>query len=224
MENTLILYWYLETSSPSIPSLFVGEGNDDGSGSLQEMNSKGEVIFNYPIKHEVNSLVEWRGYLVSGCRVKGEGGNWSGNITVWDTKSRSIVTQWNTESPVYSLLSLKKKIINGEEDDYLCSGHDDGIINIWNSKGSLIRQLKGHTNTVTSLVMQGEHLISGSYDKTLRKWDLNTGQCLQILEGHTDYVNCVIESHGILFSGSDDKTIRVWNQSGKCIQTIQADD
>ena len=72
--------------------------------------------------------------------------------------------------------------------------------------------------------MQGEHLISGSYDKTLRKWDLNTGQCLQILEGHTDCVYCVIESHGILFSGSDDKTIRVWNQSGKCIQTIQADD
>ena len=136
------------------------------------------------------------------------------------TKSRSIVTQWNTESEVWSLLALKKKIINGEEDDYLCSGHDDVIINVWNSKGSLIRQLKGHTNAVTSLVMQGEHLISGSYDKTLRKWDLNTGQCLQILKGHTGYV---IEFHGILFSSSEDNTILVWNQSGKCIQTIETD-
>ena len=139
---------------------------------------------------QVKSLVEWRGYLASGLGLRKKEGMWSGNITVWDTKSRTIVTQWNTESPVCSLLSLKKKVINGEEDDYLCSGHYDGIINIWNSKGSLIRQLKGHTNTVTSLVMQGEHLISGSYDNTLRKWDLNTGQCLQILEGHTDL--CIV--------------------------------
>ena len=124
-------------------SIFCGEGSV-GSGSLQEINNEG-VVTTFPISHEVNSLVEWRGYLVSGCRAKGEGWSWSGNITVWDTKSRSIVTQWNTESPVCSLLSLKKKIINGEEDDYLCSGHIDGIINIWNSKGSLIRQLKGHT-------------------------------------------------------------------------------
>ena len=146
-----------------------------------------------------------------------------GNITVWDTQSRSIVTQWNTEYPVWSLLSLKKNKIISEEEDYLCSGHYDGMINVWNSKGECVRQLKGHTNEVRSLVMQGEHLISACWDNTLRKWDLNTGQCLQILKGHTGSVNCVIESHGILFSGSNDKTIRVWNQSGQCIQTIQAD-
>ena len=146
----------------------------------------------------------------------------TGDISVWDTLTRSMVTQWNTESSVHSLLSLKKKIIS-EEEDYLCSGHGDGMINVWNSKGECIRQLKGHTDGVQCLVMQGSHLISGSWDETLLKWDLKTGQCLQILEGHTNWVNCVIECHGLLFSGSYDNTILVWDQSGQCIQTIQAD-
>ena len=33
--------------------------------------------------------------------------------------------------------------------------------------------------------------ISGSYDKTVRVWDLESGVCLKVLEGHTDFVNSV---------------------------------
>ena len=141
--NSLLVFG---DNSSSSSTLFVGDGDSGSNGTLQEMNLEdGKFILNFPVTLEVrtickedaayygedghvlglqvNSLVEWRGYLVSGLWVEKEEGMSSGNITVWDTKSRSIVTQWNTESPVCSLLSLKKKVINGEEDDYLCSGH-----------------------------------------------------------------------------------------------------
>ena len=33
--------------------------------------------------------------------------------------------------------------------------------------------------------------LSGSYDNTLRVWDVDSAQCVQVLEGHTDTVHCV---------------------------------
>tara|TARA_B100000459_G_scaffold21990_1_gene10818 strand:- start:17 stop:184 length:168 start_codon:yes stop_codon:yes gene_type:complete len=34
----------------------------------------------------------------------------------------------------------------------------------------------------------GRRVVSGSYDKTLKVWDVETGKCLAMLEGHSDYV------------------------------------
>jgi WD domain, G-beta repeat len=37
----------------------------------------------------------------------------------------------------------------------------------------------------------GRYVVSGSLDKTLRVWDLATGQTKTTLQGHTDWVNAV---------------------------------
>ncbi|KAF8192949.1 hypothetical protein BJ912DRAFT_961474 [Pholiota molesta] len=45
-----------------------------------------------------------------------------------------------------------------------------------------IRFLNGHTNFCTTLLLRGKRLISGSYDETIRFWDIETGEmkkCLQ---------------------------------------------
>ncbi len=43
----------------------------------------------------------------------------------------------------------------------------------------------GHTLSVTWLVVSpdGRRMLSGALDRTIREWDLETGQCLQVIEG-----------------------------------------
>ena len=42
-----------------------------------------------------------------------------------------------------------------------------------------------------ALTPDGRKGISGSYDETVRVWDLESGVCLKVLEGHTDHVTGV---------------------------------
>jgi len=62
-----------------------------------------------------------------------------------------------------------------------------------------------------------------SVDKTIRIWNIKTGECIRILKGHSDLVSCLATlSNGYLASGSYDKTIRIWNsKNGKCLKTLK---
>ncbi|KAI9451784.1 hypothetical protein F5148DRAFT_986390 [Russula earlei] len=44
-----------------------------------------------------------------------------------------------------------------------------------------IRFLNGHTNFCTTLLLRGKRLISGSYDETIRFWDIETGEMKKCL-------------------------------------------
>ena len=64
----------------------------------------------------------------------------------------------------------------------------------------------------------GRRIVSGSYDRTIRIWDAESGQELSKLEGHTAVVLSVSFSPDgrRIVSGSDDKTIRIWDaESGQ---------
>ncbi|MDQ2808094.1 MAG: hypothetical protein M3Z04_14455 [Chloroflexota bacterium] len=61
----------------------------------------------------------------------------------------------------------------------------------------------------------GQILVSGANDKTVRLWRVSDGSQLQTLIGHTDWVRSVAFAPGkqILASGSDDRTVRLWRVS-----------
>ncbi len=80
---------------------------------------------------------------------------------------------------------------------------------------SLLLTLEGHSDSVWSVSFSpnGEQLASGSSDKTIRLWDVESGKCQKILGGHSDSVWSVgFSPNGEqLASGSSDKTIRLWD-------------
>jgi WD40 repeat protein len=73
----------------------------------------------------------------------------------------------------------------------------------------------GHTDHVRSLAFSqdGGLLASGSNDKTVRLWDIQTGAIAKTLSGHSGGVLSVSISldSATIASGSEDKTIRVWD-------------
>ena len=75
--------------------------------------------------------------------------------------------------------------------------------------------LEGHTDNVWSVAFSpdGQMLASGSWDQTVRVWDVETEQLLHALTGHTHHVTSVAFSPDgqTLASGSWDGTIRLWN-------------
>lgn len=80
-----------------------------------------------------------------------------------------------------------------------------------------LHTLTGHSGTLSSVntlaISPDSHtLASGSDDKNIKLWDLNTKKVLASLSGHSQAVKSVAFSPDgkILASASDDKTIKLW--------------
>jgi len=89
------------------------------------------------------------------------------------------------------------------------------------------KRLTGHGHFVQDVAISsdGQFALSGSWDGTLRLWDLNTGVTTRRFVGHTKDVLSVAFSadNRQIVSGSRDKTINLWNTLGQCKYTITED-
>ena len=112
----------------------------------------------------------------------------------------------------------------------LSSSRDKSII-VWEltkdgeSSGFARRSLRGHNHFVSDVVISsdGQFALSGSWDGTLRLWEIATGKCTKRFIGHTGDVLSVAFSadNRQIVSGSRDRTIKLWNTLGECKFTIQ---
>jgi WD40 repeat protein len=90
------------------------------------------------------------------------------------------------------------------------------IVPLWPSltpPGAETARLEGHTSAVTALCLLPDgRLASGSWDKTIRLWDVAAGAETARLEGHENSIQalCLLPD-GRLSSGSEDRTIRLWD-------------
>src|SRR5437588_2103133 len=73
----------------------------------------------------------------------------------------------------------------------------------------------GHSNDVRAVAFSpdGKTLASGSFDMTIKLWDVTSGTQLRTLTGHSGTVDSVAFSPDgkTLASGSNDNTIKLWD-------------
>ena len=85
-----------------------------------------------------------------------------------------------------------------------------------------------HTNTITSVAFSpnGAQVLSGSFDNTVKLWDVASGRLLRTFVGHAGVVQSVAFSPNgaLVASGSGDKTVRLWETAtGREIRRLVTD-
>ena len=138
---------------------------------------------------------------------------------------RGLSTRWGACFRIVSLDKMPHGLACWK--DIIAVGLSFGCIMTLNAiTGSKIAVLSGHTNQVVCLTFSqdGTMLVSGSDDRTIKLWDMQTGGVVKNFQGHTKYVTSVSISPNCttIASGSGDDTIRLWDiQTGECYCIIQ---
>lgn len=120
--------------------------------------------------------------------------------------------------------------ISAGQPNLLVSGSRDKTLISWKLTGDdskfgvPVRSFKGHSHIVqdVALTADGAYALSASWDKTLRLWDVSTGETFQRFVGHKGDVTSVAidRTASMIISGSRDKSIKVWTIKGQCLATL----
>lgn len=141
-------------------------------------------------------------------------------IHLWDVNTGKREYTFYTPNEVYSI-AISSNLNIRSQYSLFASGDRNGRITIWDwYTKQLHRTLLDHhipeqnIGIVNSLIFNqnGNFLVSGSSDKTVRIWNPVTGSCKRIFNGHEQAVLTVILSpdQQNIISASADQTIRIW--------------
>jgi WD40 repeat protein len=135
-----------------------------------------------------------------------------------------MMVRFNCQDALSGIVSctLQKEWVSSEVERKIEGRAKDRVGNFSQTFSATIHltvsTLSGHTNWVRSVAFSpnGQFLASGSWDTTIKLWDVAGGREVRTLTGHTDWVNSVAFSPNgqLLASGSDDKTIKLWDVAG----------
>jgi WD40 repeat protein len=124
----------------------------------------------------------------------------------------------------------------------LASGHEDQTIRLWSLSSLLLEEspgaggtsprsiipsqvLRGHNNRIKAIAFSpdGTALASGSFDRTIKLWDLQTLNCLRTLNHNSWVWDVTFHPQGqLLASASYDQTVKLWDaQTGHCTHTLE---
>ena len=175
------------------------------------------------ILHKHNGMVRCVAFTPDG-RMLATGGD-DRKIMFWDLMQRQVAIALSLDDTAAHALTFSP------DGQTLVIGSYRKV-KVWRVSGlglttfepQLLHSFTGHSHIVRSLAVSADGiLVSGSRDKTIKIWDLETGELMHTLKGHTDGVYAIALSPDgqILASGSVDKTIKLWHlKTGELLGTF----
>jgi len=150
-------------------------------------------------------------------RTLASGGK-TGEILFWDSATGKQIASLHSryENIIWSLaFSPDGKYLvaaeGGMESLGVVTGH---LVTVWDvSSRQIVKSLEGHTNDVRAVAFSpdGTLLASGSFDDTIKLWDVGTWQELVMLKTHKVQSLAFSADGRRLVSGGRDKTIKIWD-------------
>lgn len=164
-------------------------------------------------------------------------------VRVWDIE-RGICTHVFSghTSTVRCLQIVMPELIDGRmqpSSPVIVTGSRDSTLKVWRLPDPVrdepfstynpanpwfMHTLTGHTQSVRAIAARGNLLVSGSYDNTMRLWNIETGRLIHLMEGHTQRVYSVVLDidNRRCMSGSMDSTVRIWSlDDGSCLNVLE---
>jgi len=191
------------------------EGISACSVPAQSVGPSGANMRQLAHDREVSSLICFDKWLFTG----------SADTTVkqWEIDSGICVAHY-----VGSSLAVTSLAVIGE---YLITGGYDGLALQWiihehglspqrePVQGALVQTYKGHKRAITSVHTCAGKLYTGSADRTIREWNMESGECSTVMNGHMDAVTSIASTAGSIISGSSDATAKKWTLDGENVIT-----
>jgi hypothetical protein len=89
----------------------------------------------------------------------------------------------------------------------------EGPADLTRGEFQCVQTLSGHDDRVVSLCVAGKFLWSGTYDGTIKAWNLSTYALETTINAHRKSVESMCANNINLFSASADHSIKVWDLS-----------
>jgi serine/threonine protein kinase len=138
-------------------------------------------------------------------------GHADGRVVMWDLeRADKIASVQSNEASIWAV------VFTGDKDHFAVASHD-WKVTLWDARqpAAPLHVLEGHKNAVQALAYSPKRmqLASGSADKTVRLWNLQTLKLRRRYRGNRDFVTATAFSPNgrMLAGGSLDGSIKVWS-------------
>ena len=209
------------TFAKNSKSVFVGLAS--GDKTVQVDINTGNIIKTFYHKSEYESTTGIRKILVSNEGDKLITGDDYSRLRWWDIATGTELSNMNVQSGMLNDLIFmpgKNQLLTAAGE----SAFADTTIHITDAATKkIIRTLNGHNSSPTTLAVSpdGKFLFSGSFDRTVKVWDLSTGKVMATLVffGSSDWV--IVDKEG-RFDGTQEGMKKMYFTKGLDILPLES--